>query len=72
VKEKFMKGSMIAKIHRVKEKFVKGSVIAKIPSCEEKFVKGSVIARIPLPSCERKVSERLRDSRDSIMRKERL
>jgi hypothetical protein len=56
----------------VKEKFVKGSVIAKIPSCEEKFVKGSVIARIPLQSCERKVSERLRDSRNSIMRKERL
>jgi hypothetical protein len=57
----------------VKEKFVKGSVIAKIPSCErkvrerlrdsrnsillkEKFEKGSVIAEIP--SCERRVREK--------------
>jgi hypothetical protein len=37
---------------------------------KEKFMKGSVIARIP--SCERKIRERLSDSRNSIMRKEIL
>jgi hypothetical protein len=35
VKEKFVKGSMIAEIPSCK-KFVKGSVIAKIPLCETK------------------------------------
>jgi hypothetical protein len=34
VNEKFVKGSVIPKFHRVKEKFMKGSVIAEISSCE--------------------------------------
>jgi hypothetical protein len=49
----------------VKEKFMEGSVIAEIPSVKEKFMKGSVIAEIP--SRQRKVHERLCDSRNSIV-----
>jgi hypothetical protein len=39
--------------------------LAKLHRVKEKFVKGSVIPKIP--SCERKVCERLCDSRNSIV-----
>jgi hypothetical protein len=47
MKRVYKKVLRLAKFHRVKEKFVKGSVIAKIPSCERKVSERLVIAQIP-------------------------